>query len=567
MKKYSNSVRLFFFGIGLAAVLALTGLNVYSLYELRESTISSARDIKKNQLEEFSTEVRTRFLRPGFLIRRLDIVHIQEVFNETGDLPYKVKEIIHEASTDSLFLDIYYSSETEDGCVDPAFPIFKYDNFTGSFRVSDNTPRSVCDGMNLSRSQIRARLADDYRWTIKFTFDSYRTMTLSLINVDERRVIGYLTFVINNDYLINDFLGPELVNNFGPNSDSGMVVWLRDWISDEILYSSDDRFTYKRGDIDFRQRFPEMLDTWILHAKYVESPTVTASNASLIRNLIVLGIAVFVLFSALVFMYFTAKKERELAHRQAGFLANVTHELKTPLAVMQAAGENISDGRVTDGKRLKAYGEHIYNESIRLKKMIEKLLDVAKSDSGQAMVNPAAWNLSELAANYVKENEAYIKQKGFKLELNAPKTVPLALVDAENVETILNNLVENAIKYSPDQKYVGITVKHNGNHVQLSVSDKGIGIPSKAHKYIFDRFYRVEDALTARTKGHGLGLSIVKNMVDLNGGTIHVKSEPGKGSVFTVSFPVMLEGTESIPKESAQSNKQTLAQVSEYVHE
>lgn len=567
MKKYSNSVRLFFFGIGLAAVLALTGLNIYSLYELRDTTISSAREIKKNQLEEFTTEVRSRFLRPGFLIRRLDVEHIQEVVDLTGDLPDKVKEIVHEASIDSLFLDIFYSSDTQDGCVDPSFPIYKYDINTGSFRVSDNSPRSVCDGMNLSRSQIRARLADDYRWSIKFTFDSYRTMTLSLINVEERSVIGYLTFVINNDYLINDFLGPGLVNNFGPNSESGMVVWLRDWISDEILYSSDNRFTYKRGDVDFRQRFPEMLDTWILHAKYLESPTVAASNASLIRNLIALGIAVFVLFSALVFMYFTAKKERELAHRQAGFLANVTHELKTPLAVMQAAGENISDGHVTDGKRLKAYGEHIYNESIRLKKMIEKLLDVAKSDSGQALVNAAPWSLTDLATNYYKENEAYIRQKGFKLELKAPKNIPLAMVDAENVETILNNLVENAIKYSTDDKYVRISVEHDGNRVKLSVSDKGIGIPARSHKAIFDRFLRLEDALTARTKGHGLGLSIVKNMVDLNGGTIDVKSEPGKGSVFTVSFPLMLKGAEPAQQNSAPTNKQTLAQVSDYVHE
>jgi signal transduction histidine kinase len=234
---------------------------------------------------------------------------------------------------------------------------------------------------------------------------------------------------------------------------------------------------------------------------------------------------------------------------------------------MQAAGENISDGRVTDGKRLKAYGEHIYNESIRLKKMIEKLLDVAKSDAGQVLVNSEPWNLSDLATNYYKENEAYIRQKGFNLELKAPKNIPLTMVDAENVETILNNLVENAIKYSTDNKYVGISVKHDGNQVKLSVSDKGVGIPAKSHKAIFDRFFRLEDTLTARTKGHGLGLSIVKNMVDLNGGTVEVKSEPGKGSVFTVSFPVMLKGTETTQKKSAHTNKQTLAQVSDYVHE
>ena len=104
------------------------------------------------------------------------------------------------------------------------------------------------------------------------------------------------------------------------------------------------------------------------------------------------------------------------------------------------------------------------------------------------------------------------------------------MVDADHVETTLNNLVENAMKYSREKKEISVKVQKKGGYVAISVADKGTGIPKSSLRYIFDKFYSVEDSLTAKTKGHGLGLSIVKNMVDMNGGTIDVKSDYGKGS-------------------------------------
>jgi signal transduction histidine kinase len=130
------------------------------------------------------------------------------------------------------------------------------------------------------------------------------------------------------------------------------------------------------------------------------------------------------------------------------------------------------------------------------------------------------------------------------------------MVDADHVETTLNNLVENAMKYSRDVKDISIAVEKKGGYVSLSVSDKGTGIPKKSLRYIFDKFYRVEDSLTAKTKGHGLGLSIVKNMVEMNGGTIDVKSEYGKGSTFIVKFPTLMSsGSGSNQPSPENSNK------------
>ncbi|MFO7800196.1 MAG: ATP-binding protein [Rhodohalobacter sp.] len=538
-----NSVRWLFLSLGIVAVLALTVMNIYSLYALRESTIESAKDNKKSQLDEFTFQVRHQFGGPFRELRKLDIEKLENSWSVSGNFPAHFIEVLGKASEDPLYDDIYYNPSDSDACYDETQPLYKFNPDLKMFTMVNEVPDLVCDGFGISNSRVKA-LIDEYRFNNKVTFDAHRSMNLALINLDDRVVIGHLNFTINREYLINEVIAKKLKEQFGPTDKTGLVVWLRDWIQDDILSSSDEQYTYNRDvyEIDMRQRFPEMLENWILHASFLQSPTVSATNASLTRNLIVLGFAVIVLFGALVFMFINAQRERELAQRQAGFLANITHELKTPLAVMQAAGENISDGRVKDGQRLKSYGEHIYNESVRLRKMIEKLLDVAKVDSGQTVLEQAPYQLEALVADFAKSNKQYIQSKGFDFNFDSDSNLPLVMIDPDHLETILNNLIENAIKYSSDTKQIDIQLTKSNDNVEISVADKGDGMAKKVQKLIFEKFYRVENSLTAKTKGHGLGLAIVKNIVELNGGTISVESTEGKGSVFTVSFPALFKG-------------------------
>jgi signal transduction histidine kinase len=553
-----NSVRWFFLGIGIVAVLALTTLNIYSLYALRQTTIESAKDNKKNQLEEFTYQVRDRFSSPFTSIVKLNTEQLQETWNTSGNFPNRYNEVLSDALKDSLFTDIYFIPTNQGACHRDSDPVYKFDPESRVFVIENEVPQIVCDGFSLAISRTQVAL-NEYKWNNRVTFDAHRSMTLSLINLKEKAVVGHINLLIDRDYMVNSFFETELQKQFGPTDKSGIVVWLRDWMQDEILTSSDNRYAYNRDiyDIDFRQRFPNLLDNWILQATFLESPTVAASNASLTRNLIVLGFAVFALFGALVFMFINAQRERELAQRQAGFLANITHELKTPLAVMQAAGENISDGRVTDGNRLRSYGDHIYEEAVRLRKMIEKLLDVARVDAGQNVVELAPFHLDEIAGKVFNSSKELLEPKGFRLEFHKDEKLPLVMVDADHVETILNNLVENAAKYSFQEKFIRIDVRNKNGAVGVSVTDKGDGIPKKSQKLIFDKFYRVEGDLTVKTKGHGLGLAIVKNLVEMNGGKISVDSTPGKGSTFTITFPALLKNVEtlSVPDEAETLKK------------
>ncbi|CAN5362188.1 hypothetical protein BH23BAC3_BH23BAC3_13850 [soil metagenome] len=540
--KKANTLRIVFFGIATIAVVALTALNVYSLYQLRNTSIETATDVKKLQIEEFTNQVRYRFFSPVWDLRKMDMSLVETGWNVNDALPKKFAEILDNASQEPLYNDIHFIYKDQDGCADEDGYVYRYDPQSKRFFPTSDIPQLVCDGFGISKSRARV-IVDDYRFNTKSTFDSHRSLTIALVDLTGNFIFGHLNLMIDRDYLVNEYLATEMKKNFGDADKSGIVVWLRDWVQDEILLSSDENYAYDRDTypIDLRQRFSDSLDDWSLHATILESPTIAASNASLNRNLIVMGVAVIALLGALFFIFINAQRERELAQRQAGFLANITHELKTPLAVMQAAGENIADGRVTDGTRLKSYGNHIYNESIRLKKMIEKLLDAAKVDSGQVSTEQAPQFLHELIGEFFEANKSYIEDQGFKISFSYDEKLPLVMVDADHVETILNNLVENAMKYSLDQKEINISVIKKGNFVELAVADKGTGIPNNSIRYIFDKFYRVEDTLTAKTKGHGLGLSIVKNMVEMNGGKIDVKSQYGKGSVFTVKFPTLMK--------------------------
>jgi len=231
--------------------------------------------------------------------------------------------------------------------------------------------------------------------------------------------------------------------------------------------------------------------------------------------------------------------------------------------VMQAAGENLADGRVDNQERLKSYGSHIYSEAVRLRKMIEKLLDVAKSDAGQSFIHPKPVNIGKLTKQFIEEHHSYIKDKGFKLDYAIPEYLPNVMLDEHSLNTIISNLANNALKYSIHNKFLGIYLSHKGKDIILQVKDHGIGMSKKSINHIFEKFFRIEDTLTVQTKGYGLGLSIVKNLVDLNNGTINVTSREGEGSTFTVTFPAIVEpiehtsGTPKAVTQSLKPNKKT----------
>ena len=540
---------------GVIAIIALTGMNVYSLYSLHEHTLESSRENQKLQIAEFSDKIRYRFFKDFFGLGSADINRLENQFKQSGQFTQEVTNLLNTAAKDSIYQSIYFIPSSSKACQQQG-AVLQYSTEQG-FQPTTNYSSIVCDGMGIARTQVQS-LINEYKYNNKIIFDSHRSITIALVDPSEHYIFGYLVMPFNQDFMRNSYLPRVFAEKFGDKQHADMNVWLRDWTSEEIITGSNPEATYNREKVQFDQNFPDFFDYWKIEVSFTDESPIAASNASLIRNLIVLGAAMLLLLGTLVFMFRYARKERALAERQSEFLANVTHELKTPLSVIQAAGENLSDGRIQDQERLKNYGSHVYNEAVRLRKMIDKLLDVAKANAGDSLINPQPTDIGEVVQSYIEKHQDFFRNQDFNLDINIDKELPQAYVDRNNLETILSNLVDNAIKYSSDQKYLGINVQKRKNHIEMWIEDHGIGISKKNLSNIFDKFFRIEDSLTAKTKGHGLGLSIVKNLVQLNGGTIDVESRPGDGSIFIITFPILNNSPKKEFVESEQEANESI---------
>lgn len=563
----SKAFRWALLGIGLLAIIALTGMNVYSLYDIRARMIDGEEERQLSLVDELTRNVWRQIYQPFEGLGNLELEPTESTIENSGMFPPQLHEKIISAAESPLFDGLYYTPEGTDPCIDGT-KVYVYNYSTQIMEYTENYPSTLCDGVGLARTKARIELNSfDYRWNNNVEFDAHRTMNIGFINLSENRIIGYLSVSMNKEYIVDDVIAPLLTEYFDPKTNPGTVLWLHDWANNDVLATNNPAVNFDRELINSRKFFPgDMFENWNIKVGFIENPVGALYDETLFKNLFVLGVAMLFVIGSLLFMFFTAQKERNLSQRQAGFLANVTHELKTPLAVMQAAGENISDGRVTEKERLKQYGTHIYNESIRLRGMIEKLLDVAKTDSGQTLIKAAPSHLNELVKDYIKENRSYIEEKGFTVSFKHSMDRALIMIDRSHLETVLSNLTENAIKYCGDRKKsIKFKVESESKNMVLHVSDTGIGIPKKHQKNIFKKFYRVEDSLNAKTKGHGLGLSIVKNLIQLNGGTIDVTSEVGKGTTFTIRFPIFMREEEKLKSDkNSDSSTKTVINSSEY---
>tara|TARA_B100000989_G_scaffold298861_1_gene290548 strand:- start:2070 stop:3710 length:1641 start_codon:yes stop_codon:yes gene_type:complete len=529
-------------------------MNVYTLYEVRDTLIEGEQKKQIALLDEIALNVRRTIYRPYRGFNTLELEPIKGSLELNGQFPEQIREKLVQVAESPVFNGVYYTPADIDPCIEGS-RVYELDRGSTLLSLTDNYPQILCDGVGLVRTKARIELNNfDYRWNTNTEFDAHRSMNIGFINLHENSVIGYLTAIIDQSYLIEEVIAPEIQQYFD-SSKTTSVVWLHDWANDVVLATNNNKIPFEIEEVQKRVDFGRMFENWNLKIAFLDNASVKLYNATFTKNIIVLGFSAFLLLGALFYIFYTAQKERSILQQQTDFLANVTHELKTPLAVMQAAGENISDGRVSQPKRLKEYGAHIYQESVRLNKMIEMLLDVARSDYGTTLIHAKPYDLSDLVREILLQQKSLIMKKGHSLTHNLNLEYATVLVDPEHIKIILTNLIDNAIKYSVAPSIIHIELKAEKDGYNLIVKDQGIGIPRSHIKNIFKKFYRVEDSLSAKTKGHGLGLSIVQGLMQLNKGTIKVKSEKTSGSIFTCYFPrYYQDSSDSITKMSKNSN-------------
>jgi signal transduction histidine kinase len=237
--------------------------------------------------------------------------------------------------------------------------------------------------------------------------------------------------------------------------------------------------------------------------------------------------------------YRNISREMNLARLKSDFVANVSHELRTPLALIRLYAETLELGRLSSKEKYQEYFRIIREESERLTALINNILDFSRIDAGRKEYEFQETNLAELVHSTLDSYRFQIQQNGFGFEENISPDIPPVRVDREAIARSLLNLVNNALKYSKDQKYIGVSLYRVNGSVNLEVQDRGIGIAPNEHEKIFEKFYRCGDPLVHNVKGSGLGLSLVRHIARAHGGDVLVESVPDKGSKFTIALPLV----------------------------
>jgi two-component system phosphate regulon sensor histidine kinase PhoR len=244
------------------------------------------------------------------------------------------------------------------------------------------------------------------------------------------------------------------------------------------------------------------------------------------------------IFVSLAIIYVGWQRDRQLKQLKEDFIGNVSHELKTPLSLIRMFSEILVMGRVNDEAKKLEYYRTIYNESDRMSRLIANLLDFANLVRGVENKHFETTNISQLVAKALEAYRHEIQKEGFQLNLDSAPDIPDCYADPNAITMAFLNLLDNSIKYSGNQKQIDIRIRRENGSVNLSVIDKGVGIPEYEQQRIFDKFYRGSDPSVRRVRGSGIGLAITKHVAEMHGGEVLVDSEPGKGSTFTLKIPI-----------------------------
>ena len=347
-------------------------------------------------------------------------------------------------------------------------------------------------------------------------------------------------FIYDSDFLANEFF-PQALNTVLPNQDSGdtshpqTAIMVRSSKEHGPLAAS---MCWDGGPPEIERGFESVFPGLILGIKLHGTTIESISQKFLRTNFMILGALSLMMAAGTWLIYRNVTRELALAKLKSDFVSNVSHELRTPLALIRLYAETLELGRLTSPGKQHEYHEIIRKESERLTALINNILDFSRIEAGKKEYSFRETDVADLVRSTLESYRFEIEQNGFRFEEKIESNLPALQVDREAIARSLLNLVNNAVKYSAEEKYLAVHLYRQNGSVNLEVVDHGIGISPAEQSKIFEKFYRVGDPLVHNTKGSGLGLSLVRHIVLAHGGAVVVASTPGMGSTFTISLPV-----------------------------
>jgi len=285
--------------------------------------------------------------------------------------------------------------------------------------------------------------------------------------------------------------------------------------------------------------FPENLPKWeLLLSKNRPGFVTTLLKAGSGIYLFVFILIVLLMLLGFIFILYTLSVELRLNKLKSEFISNVSHELKSPLTSIHMMTEMLHHNRVENEERKAEYYSAMLEESEHLSHLIDNILDFSRIDEDRKKFEFIDLDLDKLTREFIKSIREMIRETGFEISYSCPNKVSVIRADRNAILQVLYNLVDNAIKFSGASRKIDINLIFKDNEIQLSVKDYGIGISIKDQEKIFERFYRCRESQQSGIRGSGIGLTIVKKIVEDHGGYLTLDSRPGEGSVFTVRIPL-----------------------------
>lgn len=268
----------------------------------------------------------------------------------------------------------------------------------------------------------------------------------------------------------------------------------------------------------------------MIGTRYVADPSIVA--------LIVLAIAAF-LFVIAYLIIKSFERLAEVSRMKSEFITVVSHQLRSPLSNLSWAIELLMSGRLGGvQKEQTEYYRILKENTARMKELTSDLLVVSRIESANLPIRKQAFSLAERTKKIINELKPLARASNVKIVLNVDKDLPLVMADPQQIDHAIENLLDNAIRYTKEKGRVVVSIRKKGRQAYFEVRDNGIGIPEEDQKYIFQKFFRSSGVMKKQTRGSGLGLFISKSIVERSGGKIGFESKEGQGSVFWFTLPI-----------------------------
>ncbi|HEX5759055.1 MAG TPA: HAMP domain-containing sensor histidine kinase [Thermoanaerobaculia bacterium] len=368
--------------------------------------------------------------------------------------------------------------------------------------------------------------------------DSRHRILLYPITDEAEHVVGLTGMVLDEGFFLSQVLPAAFTRALPKFSEDEYVVTVRDRRG-ELVFSNASGKTVRAVREEVKRPFSLVFTDWTMGLASRHATAAEVAHRNFAVNVGLSALLAGVLLGGVLLALRTASRAVKLSTMKSDFVSNVSHELRTPLASIRVFGELLRLGRVESLDRAREYGEYIETESRRLTQLINNILDFSSIESGRKSYHFERADLAEVVAETLKTFEVRLRQSGFVIRFERPAApLPPVSLDAGAIAQSLSNLLDNAVKYSNGGKEIAVKVERQGGWVVVAVVDQGVGIPRDEQRKIFDRFHRVSTGLIHDVKGSGLGLGIVRHIVEAHQGRVTVESKPGEGSTFSVWLPI-----------------------------